>query len=344
MYTQLLREFSRIKESNIQERETYFDICGYPHYENVVSNVLAFFFDPFKPHELKDTCVQALLHATHPEIENIDEVWEVEREVRTDKGTFIDIFFKNDDYVVLIENKVYANLYNDLDGYFRFVEKQFPQQKVLPIVLCLHTPTTENLFGFQVITYDKFFQTLRSHLGNVIDRADFRYMQLLTDLIVNMEKLKEGTKMDDKFLEFVSDHDEELVDLVKKIKTYRDTLRSKVKEVNGLLPDEVNNLKLKKWEHRDLNQLFDIAVIDVVLSNDAKLAIDAVLDHKGWRIEIFQRGIQPNFDVVAHCQSKGIAGEVKNGRFHSEQKFKFNSNPDSVAEHIKNILEKLTQI
>lgn len=104
-------------------RETYFDICGYPHYENVVSNVLAFFFDPFKPHELKNTCIEALIHISNPEIENIDEVWEVDREVRTDKGTFIDILIKNDDYVVLIENKVYADLYNDLEGYLRFVKK-----------------------------------------------------------------------------------------------------------------------------------------------------------------------------------------------------------------------------
>lgn len=95
-----------------------------------------------------------------------------------------------------------------------------------------------NTFGYKVFTYDVFFQSLKTRLGNAIGRADLRYMQLLTDLIVNMEKLKEGTKMGDKFLKFVSDHEEELIDLVKKIKTYLDTLRNKVKEVNRLLPDE----------------------------------------------------------------------------------------------------------
>lgn len=343
MYSKLMGEFSKIKQSNKQERETYFDICGYPHYENVVSNVLAFFFDPFKPHELKNTCVEALIQISNPEIENIDEVWEVEREVRTDKGTFIDILIKNDDYVVLIENKVYADLYNDLEGYLRFVENQFPQQRVIPIVLCLHTPSTVNAFGYKVITYEVFFQSLKTRLGNVIGQADLRYMQLLTDLIVNMEKLKEGTKMDDKFLKFVSDHDEELIDLVKKIKTYRDTLRNKVKEVNRLLPDEVNTLKLKKWEHRDLNELFDIAVIDIVLPNGAKLAIDTVIDHKGWHFEIFQRGFQTNFDMLEYCKDKGIAGEVKNDRFHSDQTFEFNRDPDDVAKHVKSLLEKLTK-
>lgn len=104
----------------------------------------------------------------------------------------------------------------------------------------------------------------------------------------------------------------------------------------------MNNLKLKKWEHRDLNELFDIAVIDFVLPNDAKLAIDTVLDHKGWCFQIFQRGVQSNFDIVEFCKGKGVTREVKNGRFQSDQTFDFNSNPDDVAEHVKTILETLT--
>lgn len=344
MYTQLLREFSRIKESNIQERETYFDICGYPHYENVVSNVLAFFFDPAKPHGLRNICIEALLNISNPEIERIDELWEIEREVRTDKGTFIDILLKNEEYVILIENKVYADLYNDLEGYLSYVNKQFQEQQIVPIVLCLHTPAFNHVSGFHVITYEQYFAKLRFYLANKIETADFRYMQILTDLMVNMKKLKEGTKMDDKFIEFVSKHDEELIELVKKIKSYRDTLRKKVKEVNGLLPDEVNGVKLKKWECRDLNQLFDIAVIDIVLpEKDVKVAIDSVLDHKGWRFEIFTRGNPSDFNVIEYCILKGIAGEANGGRLHPIEVFEFNSKPEQIKEYVVSLLEQLTK-
>ena len=70
--------------------------------------------------------------------------------------------------------------------------------------------------------------------------------------------------------------------------------------------------------------------------NRGKLKEGTKIDDKDWRLEIFQRGTQSDFSIAEHCNSEGIAGEVKNGRFHSEQKFKFNSSHESVAKHVKN--------
>lgn len=345
MYQDLLRDFAELKYSNNnKERETLFDICGYPHYENVVSNVLAYFFDPSKPHGLGNVCIQALLTSFDSKIEDIDELWEIEREVRTSEGKFIDILLKNDDVVILIENKVYAALYNDLKGYLRFIQKEYPGKTIFPIVLCLHSPVEESrVDGYNIITYENYFNQFRNLIGSVIDKVDLRYMQIMTDLMTNMNKLKEGTKMDEQFINFVTEHNDELIKLVQEIKTYRDTLRKKVKEVNSQLPEEVNGIKLKLWEHRDLNQLFDIAVIDIVFENAVKLAIDSVIDHQGWRFEIFQRGSALGFNVAEFCKEKGIIGDLKDGRYRVTQTFPFNENLENVVEEIKNLLDVITE-
>jgi hypothetical protein len=45
-------------------RPTFMEISQYPHYENVSSNILAFFLDPSNPHGLGSLCLDALLEVT----------------------------------------------------------------------------------------------------------------------------------------------------------------------------------------------------------------------------------------------------------------------------------------
>ena len=55
----LLDEFKKLP-GRIRRPETFMEIAGYPHYENVCSNFLAFFFDPEGPHGLGSLFLDAL--------------------------------------------------------------------------------------------------------------------------------------------------------------------------------------------------------------------------------------------------------------------------------------------
>ena len=52
MFSSLLEAFEKVQPTHEKADETMFEICGFPHYENVVSNVLAFFFDDKNNHNL----------------------------------------------------------------------------------------------------------------------------------------------------------------------------------------------------------------------------------------------------------------------------------------------------
>ena len=52
-YKKLFEELRKIK-SGPARRKTFMDISGYPHYENVVSNILSFYFDDSEEHGMKD--------------------------------------------------------------------------------------------------------------------------------------------------------------------------------------------------------------------------------------------------------------------------------------------------
>ena len=57
----LLNDFNKINIKNIPTETTFLDISGFPHYENVCSNILKFFFSSDELHGLKDLLVRALL-------------------------------------------------------------------------------------------------------------------------------------------------------------------------------------------------------------------------------------------------------------------------------------------
>ena len=52
-FENLLKEASNIVEKIPIKEKTFMDISGYPYYENVCSNILAFYFKPKEEHKLK---------------------------------------------------------------------------------------------------------------------------------------------------------------------------------------------------------------------------------------------------------------------------------------------------
>ena len=75
---------------------TFFDVAGSPHYENVVSNILKFFFSPIEEHGFGDLWLKALLNSyktiTNEElsIDNLYSIETIEREVYTENKKRID--------------------------------------------------------------------------------------------------------------------------------------------------------------------------------------------------------------------------------------------------------------
>jgi hypothetical protein len=139
-------------------------IAGYPHYENVCSNILAFFLEPTKEHGLDDLVLKGLVAAAGENPDDIDfERAKVDREVGTEDRKRLDLIVSvnEGEFVIGIENKIGAPLYNDLEAYGRLIDKHRKGQRSrsLKIVLSLReTPTTND---FKSVTYKKLFFEVR---------------------------------------------------------------------------------------------------------------------------------------------------------------------------------------
>ncbi len=115
-FEKMLEGFKNLNISHPSRRKTFMDVSGYPHYENVVSNILAFFFDDSEEHGFGNLWLNSLLScAKRTDLEDAHAA--VEREVFTSKNNRIDLLITSDRYILCIENKIFADVYNDLKDY-----------------------------------------------------------------------------------------------------------------------------------------------------------------------------------------------------------------------------------
>ena len=107
-----------------QPEQTYLQLSGFPHYENVCSNLLCFFFNTEESHGLKDLFVRSLLKC----IQQVSHTYKfttepIERELKTDSGNRIDLVIETEQFVIGVENKMFSPVNNDLADYEAYITR-----------------------------------------------------------------------------------------------------------------------------------------------------------------------------------------------------------------------------
>ncbi|MBQ2354469.1 MAG: PD-(D/E)XK nuclease family protein, partial [Treponema sp.] len=103
MFENLIEEFRKIPKKKLKE-ETFISICGFPHREKVASNILSFFFDTSREHNMHDLFVRSLIESIGLLPEDYPSDFSCETEVYTEKGNYIDLLLRNEQINIVIEN------------------------------------------------------------------------------------------------------------------------------------------------------------------------------------------------------------------------------------------------
>ena len=341
MFDYLLKSFEEIHSSPKKSGETIFDICGFPHYENVISNVLAFYLDHNGNHHLNGLLAESLIEASGLSDSNLDTQFQVEREVRTESGGFIDLLLKNDSCCIVLENKIFAPLNNDLNDYIKYGKKQ-ACDKTFGIVLSMWRLDLKHP-EFVNVVYSDFTLIVRKNLGNYITRDSNQYVFLLIDLIDNLDSLnKGGISVNSEFVDFIRKNTESVERFGNELKLYHDDLRRIVKEVNAIVVELIEDSSIKQWPWRNLPELYDVAVTDFELENGISIAIDATVDALGWKFTIFiRKGSNIDFSLNERCISAGLGGNMEGNRFVLEDQLSLETDSSAVAQKIVELIGKL---
>lgn len=328
----------------VERPQTFMEIAGYSHYENVCSNILAFFMDPEESHGLRTLVLDALASASNITVadEGLGGSVSVEREVITNRGNRIDILIESDDRAVLIENKIYAIVSNPFADYTDYLDRRILDGRAKHKLLLTVFPTNEGRnWGFANLTYTKFVEEMRSLLGSYVSRADTRYLTIFLDFLNTLENLQKETRMDQEFIKFLVERDDEVRSLFNDLKSFRAELRKKVEELRDLIDtSQHRSVEAKDLWRGDIVSMSDNLYFIIRAAEDLLVGIDTHLSPRGWEIQIFPRDKGDPSKLRNLLERLKIPFEEKE-RFIYPAHFAYDEKLDQIRLVLQDVVDKL---
>lgn len=346
-YSNILKDLPQLP--NIQvEAPTYFEIAGYPSLENVTSNILKFFLDPNEAHGLGTLFLKSLLLTAKAEIQENDLTnAEVNREVYTEKKYRIDLVVESPNMITGIENKLFANLNNDLDDYYSCLTKKSEGRRVLAVLLTLYPIDARKSTGnFIPITYKQYFDKLLSIIGGDLLKINNRYISFFLEFVRTINHLREENNMvDPAFIEWLEKHHGEVEKLYKQVGELKKELNSKAKRLGSLI--DLQGYKEKGIEITQyIYDSFKDNLIGIDLVHDIKtkyftLAIDTEIEVQEIYMEPWNRS--KNSTNIREWLKRYKIPYENNGEKGAifGKRFKYNDDLQIIQVQLQDLLDKV---
>ena len=299
-YREILKEVKEFQYF-LKKEKNIFSIGGKGHYENPISDILAFFLKPDEEHSFGNLCLTSLLNcipssSCFNDI-NIDLVKSISREHRTNKGNRIDIFIEGENWTLTIENKIRASVKNPLEDYCKFVKEQYPNKKNYFLLLSVNK-FQENS-GWQNVLYRNLVEKIKLDFGkyyiNENIRSNSKWIILLREFLLNLNSEYGDGEVDKKIIEFVDNNFTEINELINHRDNYFSYLTEecskKIAEQN--LGDRVEHVR-HIWGN------WAIAIRSYVPDRWGKKTniAFAVCNDKTFKIRVYVYDVEPNGQLV----------------------------------------------
>jgi hypothetical protein len=304
----------------------FFQIAGFPYYEEVSSNVLKYFLR-------NNYIVKALFNCIPLDFDISNDNFKfIEREFVTEKNKRIDIIIFTNKYIVGIENKINADLDNPIDEYVLKLEELSEKQNKKPLLIILSKNIVKSDNRYINILYRKFSAEVKKYYPQLLSDLGVRYFLLLSEYIANVDSFEEyylndefvkKVKSDIKIVMKIIDENFQLYDYTNTIRLQNNLSETEFAKVESNLKEKIEQIKTESHKLRDYirnyanNLLSDLNLLnaedvfqnagdinrppeDIFYSavyfegyclgeNNRKLVLEANIDIRGVDIEIFNR-------------------------------------------------------
>ena len=275
----------------VNREPTFMEIAGYPHFENVCSNILAFYLQPSNNHGLGTLFLDVLATLVNAEIEIDGQAVDVRREELTDNQNRIDLVIESDNYIFGIENKIYADPYNPFCDYSQYLESLSGGRQVYKILLSLRSiQPFSQLCDFYPISYEIFFQTVLAKIGSSFLTVHEPHTTFLRDFIQTMQNLQQTNTMDLQRLEYFRDNQQNITALLDEVDEFRKDMRMKTQQLREVVTFEnTSNCHIESGLWRSSKDLIDVNWYLVKLNDSLWLPLDVCLTPAGWKMQFWNR-------------------------------------------------------
>ena len=335
-YQKLFTEFNKLDKME-DTFVTFMELSGYPHFENVCSNILSFYFDTQQKHGLKDLAIKSLLQCIPESDYGFGEIYtkEVHREYGIKDLKRIDLVIDCNDFCVSIENKIFHWLHNDLAIYESEINKKFPNQKNYHIVLSLKK---ENVIGrFVSITYEQFFNRLKSNLGHYSIEGNNTYIIYLLDFIKTIENHYKMTDVNKEMFQFLISNQEIINEIETEKNKLKNLLIGTVNKISQRIEFENPNFH-KKWIYQRNVIVYDFKFEDYIIG------VDLWIDYNFYAMDIFVRSNEKYYQFLNQleiCKNNSLKENTRGYDIIKRKINFFDINEDELVNEVENILKQV---
>lgn len=296
-YLNLLLAFQALPR--LRRRSTFMEISGYPHYENVCSNILKFYLDPQCEHGLRDLLLKAFLRMTGRSHLVVPDTVVISREYTTEECKRIDLVVDCEAFVLGVENKIYHWEANDFDIYERALAALGQGKEVIKVVLCLNIPPSDPLpkGGFERHTYRELWVHVRDMLGHHLSGADPKWTLYLNEFMETTSRLGGETLEGKEVVTFFVQHQ----DVIERLVADRQRILNRMADSIQRLMVNIRTLSEPSpyLERRWIYQTYTLASHYKISGAAIGLNLDATA--RGWLITLFQ--LKGNAEVLQKLKS-----------------------------------------
>jgi hypothetical protein len=330
--------FRQIPDSTPQQL-TFIEIAGFPHYENVCSNILKFFFNNnTKVHLLEDLVLTSFLEAlkSYKQPFTNTKNLKVKREVVTKKGR-IDLLIYTTEWVIAIENKIRHILNNDLEDYAQFLDKEFPNHKHLKVVLSINQEISLR-GGFVNLLYKDFVKKIESNLSKYSGNKANAYFLFLQHFLETIKNLYTPIPMEKTEIDFLIANQTKIDELIRLENKFNSYVNQRAHYIKNNI--QINS-SFEKWVYEGYDVGFHYA------HGDNRYKIECLLDKNGISIVIC---VEINtvddkkleeLDFFKKKDIKQFQRNPENNRLIIEEGIDFFISDDILIEKLQNLLAEI---
>ena len=352
-YHRLLEDFKKLPI--VEQSPTFMEICKYPRsrFEEVCSRILQFFLDPKAEHKLGNLWLSALLDMIGytPFSYNINDTTVDTEEYA--EGKRIDITIKNKEFVIAIENKTTADLYNPLDIYKHYIEEKYAQQEHRLIVLSVkpfndyHSKKWIADNDFKAFTYQNLFAAVNSRLGEYITHCDQKYLSYMLDFMKTINNMEnENTKVE---YDFFFKNEKTINEIIERYNSFQQNITKKhIEEIENIKTyiSKETNRDWWAWQGWDLGIKFNEQSECIGIEASFTATKNGVFDEFHIYITTWKKKdwIPYKEAVLAEFKEQIYLDERTDGRVYLHLPIIYNNDTELIVKTLKNTYDRLEQI
>ena len=301
----LIQEFTRL---DLQEQvpPTFLEISGYPHYENVISNILAFYIEQ-NPQGIGLWLLSSIFDVLGETVSDYEEieVKEVNRELPTSNNKRIDIVIETNQYLIAIENKIWHKIDNPFEEYVHHIKQligeseEEKESKFILLTLKKKNYSKKELIDFKQISYEELFKALEKRLSELETNnyeEDFaKYLIFIKDLIQTIRNMSQINLSED-FINYIRMNQKELNSMKAEVFVkFENFIKNQFNQIDKHLKNEIGKELTRKFKIRSstkkdrMEGVIFFGFNETILfdGEEINLTLKLRLRPDGWFVEIW---------------------------------------------------------